>query len=347
MERRNVLFAQFFLLASGLLICLLPLAGQVASQTPTDAPAEATARAQAASSLPPARVREDYTIGPGDIVYLTVEFEPEASGKFRVSDSGDLVLPVLHKPIKAEGLSPGELSNAVARALADAQLLKDPMVSVFVEEYHSQTVTVLGAVKQPSVYPLQKRTTVLEVLSMAGGLLPTAGNNLTVAHERPPSEGAEGRSQETIDLGKLMEGKDPALNLRVRAGDVISVDTAAIVYVVGAVTRAGGFVVQDPKSGITVLQALAMAGGMTGVAAPKRTVLIHNTGKGQIRQKEPIDLSRLMAGKESDQLLAANDILFIPESGTKKSLSKLAEAGMQAVNGIAIYGVGYRVAGIK
>jgi len=168
--RRNILprnSLQWVGVTSFLLIFSLsaPLLGQ------TTAPSHAAP----APNTPGAPI--DYLIGPRDVLAISVADMPEIREKenFRVTDTGYVVLPMLHDPLKAEGLTASELSDRIARALRDADILREPIVNVYVEEFHSRTVTVLGAVARPSVYPLQKPTTLLEALSMAGGLTPTSG----------------------------------------------------------------------------------------------------------------------------------------------------------------------------
>jgi polysaccharide export outer membrane protein len=297
----------------------------------------------------------DYPLGPGDILTIAIGDSPELSGKYRIGQEGYVVLPGVPTPIRADGVSVRQLSTDIARALKEAQLLRDPIVSVYVEEYHSQTVTVLGAVNKPSVYPLPKLTTVLEVLSLAGGLTPTAGNTLTIVHrELQAKSGLSQTDHEPsccnssikIDLAKLMQGNDPSLNIEVHSGDIVSVSAVPIIYVVGAVTKPGGYTVQDPSFGITALQALAMAAGLKSVAASSRSMIIRRTATGQERGKISVDLEKLMAGKLEDPLLQPNDILFVPESGTKRNLQNIGEIAEQTISGITIYGVGYRAAGL-
>jgi polysaccharide export outer membrane protein len=208
-------------------------------------------------------------------------------------------------------------------------------------------VTVLGAVAKPSVYPLDRPTTLLQVISLAGGPTATAGNTVTVVRPGKTS-GAEGFSARgttlNVDLAKLMEGKDPSMNILVQAGDSVSVSAAPVIYVVGAVMKPGGYVLQDPKSGMTILQAIAMAQGMTRVAAPKRSLIVRREGDdGDKSEKIPVNISQLMNGHFQDAKLHPNDILFIPESNMKKSLDKLGTVAMSAVNGMSIYGLGYRI----
>lgn len=327
------------LLLSLLVIC--PAAGIRASQNSPAASGQQEARSAAPSP--------DYQIGPGDILAITVSDAPEFSGKFRVSQSGDLEFASLPAPLHVQGMTTGQAAKTLTQALIDAKLYQSPTVNVYVDEFHSRTVTVVGAVNKPSVYPLQKRTTVLELVSQAGGLLPTAGNKLTIVSSLPPGAGEGGQDNPVrkIDLARLMRGEDPSLNVEVHDGEVVSISSAEVVYVVGAVTKPGGFVLPDQSSGCTALQALALAEGLTSVASSSRALIIHRGTNGAPSEDVPIDLKKLLARHTSDVTLQANDILFVPVSGGKVALHTMKEAAMSAVNGIAFYGAGYRAAGIN
>ncbi len=295
-------------------------------------------------TVPPA----DYKIGPGDVLNIICSYVGEIGGKVRVSEQGFIEAPGLPKPIKAAGLSPAELGAQIAEQLKQADIVREPIISVFVEEYHSRTVSVLGAVTKPSIYPLDRPTTILEAISLAGGLLPTAGGSLTLirkGHDLPIGHIKGDNTVVQIELGKLMAGNDPSLNLKVEAGDVLTVATAPVVYVVGAVVQPGGYVVEDPSSDLTVLQAIAKAQGLKPDASASRAMIIRRGSDGQQRKEIPIDLSGVFKGKGSDLDLQRNDILFVPESGTKRTLQALAQAAISGVAGMATYGAGYRLAG--
>ena len=292
---------------------------------------------------------DDYTIGANDIVSVSVADAPEWGGKFRVSDSGAIEIAGLLEPIKVEGLTPVDVSRAIRQALIDAKQLRDPRINVFIEEYHGRTITVLGAVLKPAVYPLEKRTTVLDALSMAGGALPGAGGTVTVVRG-PASAEAAGTgvgSAQVIDMSRIVSGNDPSGNVQVRTGDVINVSTARVVYVVGAVTKPGGFTLADPGAGLSVVRAVAMAEGFSPVAATRRGLIIRQSTSDAARREVPVDVDEILAGKTADMVLAPDDILYIPESGSKKTMKALGQVAMAMVNGIAIYGVGYRLGTVK
>jgi len=301
-----------------------------------------------AQTIPPGRASaavEEYKIGPGDVLSVTVTDAPEFGGRFRVSDTGVIQIAGANEPVMAEGLTPIELSQSIQKALMEAKQLRNPKVNVFIEEYHGRTITVLGSVSKPSVYSLSRRTNVLEALSLAGGALPNSGNTVTVIRG-PASAEATGTavgSVQIIDVARLTRGEDANANIEVRNGDVINVSPAQVVYVVGAVTKPGGFVLSNPSEGISVVQAVALAEGFKPVASRHQGLIIRQSTSQQGRREIPVDVERLMKGQETDIVLAPNDILYIPESGGKKTLKVMGDVAMAAVNGVAIYGLGYRV----
>jgi polysaccharide export outer membrane protein len=138
-----------------------------------------------------------------------------------------------------------------------------------------------------------------------------------------------------IDLNKLLYSRDDALNIEVKPLDIISVSKAEIVYVVGEVKKPGGFVLED-RERVTVLQALAMAEGVTGNAARSAARIIRNSADGS-RIEIPLDLSKILKGRSLDPQLAANDILFVPTSTGKAAAKRGAEAAIGTISGILIY----------
>lgn len=318
----------------------------IATASPTLVRAQASV--PACGQLAPSQTGNDYTIGSGDVISVSIPEAPEFGGRFRVSDSGTVDIPGLASSVNAAGETPTELARSIRQALIDAKQLRDPKVTVFVDEFHGRRITVLGAVTKPAVYPLDHRTTVLEAVSMAGGSLPGAGNAVTIVRGKASAEatGTAVGSVQIIDLVRLSRGEDPAANVEVQSGDVITVSAASIVYVVGAVVKPGGFVMSNPSAGISVVQAVAMAEGFNGVAATNRAVIMRQSTNEMARQEIPVDISQMIGGKSADVLLAPNDILYIPESGAKKALRAVGQVALAAAEGVAIYGVGYRAAGV-
>jgi len=288
---------------------------------------------------------EEYKIGPSDVLSITVTDAPEFGGKFRVSDTGVIQIIGLREPLVAEGLTPIELSQSIRKSLIDAKQLRDPKVNVFIEEFHGSTITVLGSVSKPSVYSLTKRTNVLEAISFAGGALPNSGNTVTVVRGAASAEatGTPIGSVQIIDVARLTRGEDLSANIEIRNGDVVNVSPAQVVYVVGAVTKPGGFVLSNPTEGISVVQAVALAEGFLPLAATHQGLIIRQSTSEQARREIPVDVEAFMQGKETDLVLAPNDILYIPVSGKKRALKVMGDIAMATINGIAIYGIGYRI----
>jgi polysaccharide export outer membrane protein len=303
------------------------------------------ANAQTAPAIGASTPVEEYKIGPGDVLSISVADASEFGGKFRVSETGVIQISGLPDPLVAEDLTPIELSQSIRKSLIEAKQLRNPKVNVFIDEYHGRTITILGSVSKPSVYSLARRTTVLEALSLAGGALPNSGNTVTVVRGAASAEasGTAAGSVQIIDVARLTRGEDISANIEVRNGDVINVSPAQVIYVVGAVTKPGGFVLSNPTEGISVVQAVALAEGFKPLASTHQGLIIRQSTSEQARREIPVDVERLMSGKEPDLVLAPNDILYIPESGKKKALKVMGAVAMSAVNGIAIYGLGYRL----
>jgi len=283
----------------------------------------------------------DYTFGPGDIVTISIDEAPEFSGAFEVSNDGYIALPYVGQ-IRAAGLNGLELTQSVVANLTKKELLVDPIVNVGIGEYHSRTVQVLGAVTRPTEYPLQRPTRLLDVLSRAGGLAPNAGNMVTIARQGDVPSSTS--SVVTIDLSKLVRGEDPVGNVEVLGGDVVSVSIAPIIYVLGAVNRPGGFAFSDPGSGITALQAIALAEGLKSVAAPKRCLLVRTSPDGKGSERVPINVASILSKKSADPFLQPNDILYVPDSGPKKTLEAMGRIAEGGAIGAATYGIGLRAA---
>ncbi len=221
-------------------------------------------------------------------------------------------------------------------------------VLVSVKSSPAHAVAVAGAVRSPQIYPVLGPTTLLDVLSQAGGLAPDAGSTaiitrhdeatatswLTSGSSALPADGTL-----TVNLQKLLATGDPSLNPIVYPGDKVTVQRAGVVYVVGAVQRPGGFPMSTGSEGMTVLQAVALGEGLKPTALRKKAMIIrrgHDSPNG--REEIPVNLQRILSGHAADPGLAANDILFIPDSASKRALRRGAEAAVQIATGVVIWG---------
>jgi polysaccharide export outer membrane protein len=267
-------------------------------------------------------------ISAGDLLDLQVFDTPELSAKLRVSDKGEVVVPVVGS-VRVDGLTADEAGTRVEQSLRQAQVLKDPHVSVFVVEYATQGVSVLGEVKNPGVYPVLGAHGLLDIISAAGGVTATAGKAISVTHKGDP------QNPTVVQLGNGLD-ITAQTNVGVLPGDIIVVSRSGIVYVVGDLLKPGGFLIEN-NDRLTVLQALALAQGANKTAALKRSKLIRKTPAG--RQELPVEINRILAGKRPDIRLEDGDILFVPSSEGKTLGLRGIEAAMQAAGIVAAYGL--------
>jgi polysaccharide export outer membrane protein len=294
-------------------------------------------------SLPPEATT--YRIGPDDLLDISVFDVPDLSRTVRVSAGGEISLPLLGS-VPVAGQTPQDLEESLAEELR-AHYMKNPQVTVFVKEMESHGVSVFGAVTKPGVYQIRGARSLIEVLSMAGGLADDAGDsvtivrgggvNQTVSVEAAVGDPAPQAGLTTeVDIAGLLEGDDAKSNVLVFPGDVVKVASAGTVYVVGEVRRPGGFALHANTS-ISVLQAISLAEGLTSTAARSQARVIRTdpvTGK---RTEIALNLSKILSGKESDPQLEARDIIFVPNSAARSSLYRGGEALVQITTGIAIY----------
>ncbi len=301
-----------------------------------------------ASPSPGAAGKEpEYLISPDDVLEVYVLDVPELSRQYEVSATGKVTLPLLAAPLPAAGLTLEQFSQLVRQRLQAEGFVSDPRVSTSVRESRAHAVAITGAVHKPQMYRVLGRTTLLDVLSQAEGVAEDAGTvaiirrgdvAMAALQLRSAETAAPGPRLVTVDLVRLLQQGDAAANVDVYPGDRIIVPRAGIVYVVGAVNRPGGFPLKTGKQSITVLQALALAEDLKTTAVRDKAVIIHPDAQaGGERRQTPVDLKRLLAGKTRDPALAAEDILFVPDSSSRRVLKRSAEAVLQVATGLAIY----------
>jgi polysaccharide export outer membrane protein len=224
------------------------------------------------------------------------------------------------------GLSSSEAEGVIKSQLRQSKVLNDPQVSVYVKEYGSSGITVAGEVAKPGFYSALGPHRLFDVLQAAGGPTDKAANKVVITH---------GDQQNTTTLDISKNPAEMAMsNIALQPGDTVVVPRAGLVYVLGEVTRPGGYVLNS-TGGITVLQVVAVAGGPTHVASAGKTRLLRKTDTGF--QEQQIDLKKLLRGKAPDVSVRNNDILFVPISGLKSALN--ASALVAAAGTAAIYKV--------
>jgi polysaccharide export outer membrane protein len=261
-------------------------------------------------------------IGAGDMVQVTVFDTPELSGKLRVNADGAVDLPVAGSAA-VSGMTPQEAGDAIAKHLKDAGIMLDPRVTVTIEDYATQEVSVLGEVKNPGNYLLLGPHSLYNALSAAGGTTEKAGSDIMITHSADPE------NLDTIHVDSPNYSQLQRLT-NVTAGDVIYVSRAGSVYVLGDVTKPGEFSMAAGKR-LTVLEAIALAQGTTAAAALSRAAIIRKTDDGGAKII-PVDLKRLEKTAQGDQMLTAEDILLVPHSRSKA----FAEATLPALTASAV-----------
>jgi len=283
-----------------------------------------------------------YVLGPDDHVGIRALDVDEIDGRtLNVDLQGNLDVPLVGR-IRVTGLTPDQLQKEIETRLS--KYVRNPQVTVTVSEYRSRPFSVVGAVNQPGVYSLTGNDTLVQALSKAGGIRPDASDTIIItrANEfgeiplpsaRPDASGKFSTAE--ISVKSLMNGKDPRENVGLRPTDVITVPKAELVYVVGAVRKPGGFVLTSGKS-TTVLQAISMAEGVDTTSAAKRSRIIRGATSPQ-RTEIPVNLTKILSGKDPDIPLYANDVLFVPTSGTKNVALRALDAALRTATGMAIY----------
>jgi polysaccharide export outer membrane protein len=294
---------------------------------------------------PPAReLTADYVLGPGDQISLIVPgLEEQYNEKvFRIDASGDVSLPEIGR-IHVSGLNTGALEHVLQASLKP--VLKEPQVVVSVASFGSQPVSVLGAVRNPGIIQLQGRKTLFEVLSMAGGLQPDAGylarvtrslKNGNIPLPTVQTDSAAHVGIASIKLKDIINVPNVSDNIEILPGDTISVPKAGIVYVVGSVTKPGGYPLDENES-LSALQVLSLAEGLQRTAASSKARILRNIPGSSNRTEIPVNLNRLMAGKEADLQLNAGDILFVPGSKAKNAGLRTVEAIVNAATYASVY----------
>jgi polysaccharide export outer membrane protein len=282
-----------------------------------------------------------YVIAPDDLLQIEIYDVPELSGPSRVGSDGTIKLPMLDATIPAAGKTISQLSASISDQLKQAQLVTDPEVTIQAAESRLHAVSITGSVRNPQLYPLFGTTSLLSLLSESGGLTEDASDTAVVKRSAIGETLLPGNTDHpgetlTVNLKRLLGG-DQNENVQLYPGDTVIVQRAGIVYVVGAVNKAGGFPVDANHGEITTLKAVALAENWTSVAKPDKAMIIRRDGLSGNKQI-PINLNKIVSGRVPDQNMMAGDILFIPYSAGKRAALRGAEAAVQAATGISIYG---------
>ena len=317
MLRRKVKLWRGLIGLSGLL-----WAASAGGQTPNAAPESVASVAPATE--PTRRAAEPYHIGPGDVLDIRVFNKPQFSREnVRVSVGGTIRMPLLTKEVRAACRTEAELAAELQQLYLE--YLKTPQVDVFVKDFQSTPVAVIGAVAQPSRFQLQRNVRLLEMLSFVGGPTTKAGRTVQVIHTGPPSlcesAGPNGDDDDTktvdnYQLSDMLGGREGA-NPVVRPGDIINIAEADQIFVVGNVLRPSSLVLREPMN---VTRAIAMSGGLMPDTKKDKIRVIRQIPGSATKTEILVDLKAIEKKQAPDIALQPNDIVDVPTDGTKRTL---------------------------
>lgn len=291
-------------------LCLLSLPGPAQSDP-------SAGRNAAQSSL----------IGQGDVLEITVFDTPELDTRVRVSDDGSIDMALVGN-IHVAGQLPQDAAQVISKKLQETNMVKSPAVNVFVSEFAFNRVSVLGEVKSPATFAVVGQMRLLDVVSQAGGLLPSASGLVTIAHrdapDRPKTFVLSDQSQSaTMD------------NPPILPGDTVIAQKAGIVYILGGVVRPGGFVIELNQK-LSLLRAMALAEGPAPGAVLRKAVLLRTVDNQ--RQEIPVDLKALLHRQANDLQLQHDDILYVPVNHARAGFRE----GFASITSAAAYAAVYR-----
>jgi polysaccharide export outer membrane protein len=311
----------------------IAVAGWGQSDPVTPAPSQSdsaqtgAAQADQQSSRPPT-----IAIGAGDQLDVEVFDTPELSGASRVSQTGEINIAVLGN-VQVAGLTPNQAARKIEAELKSHGILIDPHVTVAISEYASQGATVTGQVHAPGVYPTVGNRRLLDMIALAGGVAPTAGRVATIIHRDDPQHPHD------VHLVANNNALDAQENPVIYPGDTVVIDKAGIIYIMGDVGKAGGYLI-DNNEHLSLLQALTLAGGWTRTSAQSKVILIRKVPQG--REEIKLDVSHVVHGEQADIKVANGDIVYIPSSIGKIFAYQGIAAVVQGAEQAVIYGAVYK-----
>ncbi|KAA6465383.1 hypothetical protein DYQ86_05440 [Acidobacteria bacterium AB60] len=268
-------------------------------------------------------------IGAGDLIEVTVFGQSDLSGRFRINEKGDVVIPLLGL-VHMAGMTADDAAIDINARYIQAQILNagQQHVTVFISEYATQGILVNGEVKTPGVFPALGVRMLNDLLTAAGGLTPTASSKIVITHKSAPD------NPTTIEYNP--EAVPPLVpQVQILPGDTILVPRAGIVYIAGNVTRSGGYVL-DGQHSMTVEKLMALAGWGGRAAALDHAHLVRTLGNGS-REDVELSVNRIFKGKAPDIVLKDGDIVWIPTSRGKLVTEQAISSALGIGTSIAIY----------
>jgi polysaccharide export outer membrane protein len=306
------------------------------------------AQAPQAATPPVDAHQKAYVLGTDDQLVVQVLDLEEIRGDhpIRVDMQGNIRLPIVGR-LHVAGLTVEQTEDELRKRLTS--VLREPEVVVMVAEFRPHPVSVLGSVRTPGVFQLTGKKTLSEVLSLAGGANIDAGNTIVITRRKEtgplplPDCQLDGTGEfyiAHVSLKSLLESRNPLDNIAIESGDAISVPKGELVYVIGAVPKQGGIVLNERET-LTVLQVVSLSGGFERFANQKQVEILRLKPGATEREQIFVDVKAMLTNKTKDVPILANDILFVPISGKKAATVRAVEAmigmGTTIGQGLAVY----------
>jgi polysaccharide export outer membrane protein len=270
---------------------------------------------------------EDYVIGGGDLIQVTIFEAPDLNTETRVSARGGVTLPLL-STVQVAGQTIREAEQYIERLYRE-KYLQAPHVTIFVKEQFGSKVTLMGALKKPGTYDFYARMNLMDVLAMAEGLSDKAGRMVQI---RRKAEVGETPQALIIDIDQMVKQGQDELNVAIKGGDVVYVPEAGSVYVDGAVRKAGSYPIRQEMS---VQEAIVSAGGLSSIANAKDVKIIRYLGNGR-REVAKLSLDDTREGDGARLKVQDRDVIFVESSATSAFFQ-----GLRLTLGTGLVGLGY------
>lgn len=244
----------------------------------------------------PAQVGNEYRLGPGDIVRITVYNNPDLTTEAQITQQGRITFPLIGE-VQIGGIEKGQAEQIIARRLGEGGFVLKPQVNVLVLGFKSQQISVLGQVNRPGKYPIEQASTLADLLAIAGGISPNGGDVITHI-----STGRDGKAvKRDIDINQALRNGEMDKNFPVSNGDIIFVPRAPLFYIYGEVQRPGAYRLEKD---MTVMQALSVGGGLN-VRGTERGIRINrHGGNGKVQSLET----------RMTDIVQENDVIYVRES---------------------------------
>lgn len=303
---------------------------QPAGQQPPPGDAGQNPTQIAPRELPPDSIRPTYVLGPNDQILIRSNDDEINEKPFRIDADGNINLPLVGK-VHAEGMSQQDLEAELIRRLKE--YIRDPQVIISVTSFRSDPVFFVGLFVRPGIYGLQGKRTLVEMLVQVGGLAPNASRHIRITRRDEygviPLPGAiddpeKKISSVEIGMGSLRENVNPAENILLQPFDVISVERAEQVYMNGEINRTAAIELGERDS-ISLLQALTQAGGLTRDAKRNKVRILRPILNSTRRAEIEVDVNEIYAGKANDFPLLPNDVLYVPRSFKRVTLTTIGQ----------------------